>query len=52
MFLKSGGYQAEKRKQQREKIWTVVKIVVGVLNAATILAIGVASVYFEFLTPQ
>jgi hypothetical protein len=52
MFLESGGYQSKKRSEQRERTWTVVKIVAGVLNAATIIAIGVASVYFEFLTPQ
>jgi len=50
IFLENGGYQAKKRKEKRQQIWTVVKIVAGVLNAIAIIAIGIVTVYFQFFT--
>lgn len=40
LFLKRGGYQNESITLKRNSNWTVVKTVVAVLNAITILAIA------------
>jgi Na+/melibiose symporter-like transporter len=45
LFLERGGFMYETKIQTRQTIWTIAKTTAAILNAISILAIGICGIY-------